>query len=646
MLISVAKTLTGGIDHYIVNRMSVELEEVRAFLSQTEPFTHLPGPVLERLPAQIDLTYVRRGETIIRLGDPNDYCFIIRSGAVDIIGEEELLLDRREAGRCFGFSTIMGENKSRYTMTAVEDCLLMKLGRDDFLSLIQDHPDVARFFSSQSKRISAAASQMRQDPTSEILRTKLQQFMVTTPVTVNPEVSIQDAARTMQERNVSSLLITDQAAEHRGQVLGIITDRDLRKKVVAENLDVSLPVTEIMTAHPRTLPSDAQAFEAMIVMSELGIHHLPVADEGKLVGIVASPDIMRLLRNDPIYLTADLAKKSTPEELKEVYTSADEVAMRFIDRGSSPEAVSGLLTVAADSLTRRLIQLAEEQFGPAPVPYSFVVVGSQGRRGMGFASDQDNCLVLDNSYNEAEHGEYFAQLSEFVCTGLDNAGQVLCPGEMMAMNPKWRMTQDTWIHTFRQWITAPEPDALLHAQTFFDFRSLYSSAGGEELAESVHLAAVEMARDAGRMHAHLATLAARREPPLGFFRGFVLDRSGEYANTLDVKKGGTAAVVQMARLYSLASGVTAVGTRQRLQQAAGQGAVSQKGAQDLIDAFDFLNTIAFRYQSAQLKRGEEASYHIDPQRLSKMDREHLRDAFQIIKGMQNALATKFPVRNI
>lgn len=625
--------------------MSVELEEVREFLSTATPFSSLPGDVLRDVPATMEMSYVRRGEQIIGAGDPNDFCYVIRKGAVDVLDEEGILLDRREAGRSFGYSTIMGENSSKYTMIAVEDTLLLQIPRDRFSQLVEAHPEFERFYAGQSKRMSAAASQLRNDSSTDILQTHLAEFMIKTPAKVLPDTSIRDAARKMQEMNVSSLLVTDKETE--GDVLGILTDRDLRKKVVAVELDVHLPVTEIMTGNPRTLPSSAQAFEAMMIMSEMGIHHLPVVDDQKLVGIISSPDIMRLLRNDPMYVTADFARKNTIEELRDVFSSTDEVAVRFIERGSSPEDVSGLMTVAADALTRRIIALGEEKFGPAPIPYAFVAVGSQGRRGMGLASDQDNCLVLDDSYNEAEHGKYFADMSEFICTSLDKAGQVLCPGDMMASNPDWRKTRTEWINTFRTWITAPEPDNLLHAQTFFDFRAIFGShPEAFEMTNEIHQAATDMAKTATRMQAHLATLAARREPPLGFFRGFVVDRSGEYANTLNVKKGGTAAVVQMARLFALSSGVTAVGTRPRLLQAGEAGAVSKKGAQDLVDAFDFLNQIALQNQAEQIRRGEEPTYHIDPNSLSKMDREHLRDAFQIIKSMQNALSTKYPTRSI
>ncbi|RNE48341.1 DUF294 nucleotidyltransferase-like domain-containing protein [Corynebacterium alimapuense] len=618
--------------------MTVELDEVREFIADFEPFIRLPAKELDQLPGRMNIHYVRRGEEIIALGQPNDKLYVIRSGAVDVLGNDGVLLDRRDAGRSFGYSTLVGDNACQYSMIAVEDSLLLTLPRAEFGGLIERNPDIERFYSSQSRRIHAAADELREDTSADVLRTRLADFKINDPVSIGMDSTIKQAAVVMEENRVSSLLITTD-----GRLNGILTDRDLRGRVIAQGLDINRPVTDVMTASPRTVNSETLAFEAMLLMAELRIHHLPIVDEGQLTGIVTTADVMRLLRNDPIYLTADLSRRNSPEELVDAYSSASEVAARFIERGASAEETTGMMTIAADALARRLLTLGEERFGAPPVSYSFVVLGSQGRREMGLASDQDNAMVLSDDYVESEHGEYFAELSEFVCRGLDTAGQVLCPGDMMAMNPQWRMTASEWMDTFHLWVTAPSPDALLHAQTFFDFRSIH---GDSELADAVHSNAVGMAHGARRMHAHLASLAARREPPLGFFRGLVVDRSGEYANTLNVKKGGTAGIVQMARLFSLTAGVQAVGTRRRLSEAAAAGAVSQKGALDLLDAFEYLRTITLRHQAQQVREKVVPDYNIDPNRLSKMDREHLRDSFQIIKNMQNALATKYPVRSI
>lgn len=620
--------------------MNVELEEVRRFLSEHEPFQSLGAETLATVPSKFVMRYIRRGDVLVEYGSPNDHLYVLRSGAVDLLDDEGLLLDRREPGHSFAYSTLVGENSSKYTFVAVEDSLVLMMDRQDFDSLSAEHPEFARYYSGLSARMQAVAQQIHQEAFSDVLRTKLGAFAIKNPAHIAPSATVRETATLMGELNVSSLLIVDGGTLD-GQLQGIITDRDMRK-VVADAVDIHQPVSSIMTTSVRTATSDQLVIEAMLTMAELNIHHIPIVDGDTTTGIITSADIMRLLQANPLYFSGDLGRKNTPEEMGEVYRDAQHVAVRFVERGAAADEITSLLTVVADSMARRLLTLAEERLGPPPVPYAFVVLGSQGRREMGLASDQDNALVLSDEYHATRHGDYFAALSDYVCQGLATAGQVLCPGEMMASNPQWRMTESQWSSTFHQWITAPEPDALLYAQTFFDMRPIH---GEFSLAERVHAQAVSSAQNAPRMHAHLAALAARREPPLGFFKGLVVDRAGQYRNTLDVKKGGTAAIVQMARLFAIAGGRDVLGSRQRIEFAAG-GPVSQRSAADLIAAFDFLNSVTLKHQANQVREGKETDYHIAPHALTKMEREHLRDAFQIIKNVQSALNIKYPIRSI
>lgn len=621
--------------------MSVELEEVYGFLVQHEPFATLPEATLRALPQQMGITYVRRGDAVVDVGEPNDNLFVIRSGAVDIVSEDDLLLDRREAGLNFGYSTLVGERESAYLMQAVEDSILLMLPREAFAALLEQFPDMGRFFQTASRRVRAAADEVRDNAAADILRTPLREIFVRrAPVTCNAHVSIADAARTMDEQGISSLIITD-----REEIAGIITDADMRSRVVAAGVDPGQPVSVVMTRSVRTIAPDALVFEAMLSMSELGIHHLPVAGGGQVVGVVTAADIMRQLQTDPIYLAADVARSSL-EELEGAYNDAARVAVRFFERGASAAETQRLLTSIADAVARRLGTLGVDKLGPPPVPFAFVAVGSQARGEMGPASDQDNALVLADSYDAAEHGQYFAELTDFICQGLARAGQVLCPGEMMASNPAWRMTVSEWERTFHGWVTAPQPDALLHAQVFFDFRAVFGCGEGwEEMVAGVRSSALTSAYASKRLHTHLAALATYREPPVGFFRGFVLERSGDYAHTLDIKRGGTAAVVQMARLYAIASGVDEVGTVARLKGTAG-GSVSAKGASDLLDAYVYLTDLAMRHQVAQVRTGQPPNYHIDPKQLPERDRAALRDAFGVIKSLQNALVTTYATRAV
>lgn len=633
--------------------MSVELDEVLRFLAECEPFSHLPEEDLAALPPTMGITYVRRGETVVAPGQVNDTLYIIRSGAIDIVGEDNVLLDRREAGLNFGYSTLVGEPQSQYLMQAVEDSVLLLLPRDVFLQLLGANPDLERFFQSVSRRVRAAAAEVKDTHAADVLRTTVRDVLHERElVTVSPDTRIADAAQAMDAARVSCLVIEpigglDSAPESATESTqpGILTDRDLRSRVVAAQVDTNEPVAGVMTSPLHTIDAQALVFEAMLVFSELGINHLPVKDHTGIIGVLTSTDIVRLLQTDPMFLVADV-ERSSLDELRGAYRRAAEVAVRFFDRGASAAQTQRLLTMIADALARRLFALGVEQLGAPPVPVAFVAVGSQARGEMGPASDQDNAFVLANDYDEAAHGDYFGRLAHFICQGLDAAGQASCPGDMMASNPAWRMTQQQWDRAFHGWVTAPEPNALLHAQVFFDFRAVAGAGEGwREMAAAVRANAAASAHGSRRLHTHLAALATFREPPLGFFRGLVVERSGEYADTLDIKRGGTAAVVQMARLYAIAAGVDEVETPARLRAASGFS-VSERGAGDLLGAYEYLSNLAMRHQAVQVRAGERSDYRIDPKSLPARDRAALRDAFGVIKSLQNALSSKYPTRAV
>ncbi|WP_448854067.1 DUF294 nucleotidyltransferase-like domain-containing protein [Corynebacterium frankenforstense] len=609
--------------------MSAELREVRDFLAAHEPFSRLPAAEVDRLPAQLTMRYVRRGTRLLTEGEVNDGMFILRSGAVDVLAGE-VLIDRRGEGDYFGYSTLVGEPESLYQMVTVEDSLVLVMPREVFAGLHAAHPVLRRYFDSATRRMRAAVDELN-DTRFQALSTPVAELMHHGADTVGPGESIAAAARAMEEARSSSLLVTDS-----GRLAGILTDRDLRGRVLAAGVDPNGPVAEVMTPDPVTVAHDEPALAALLTLARLGVNHLPVVDGAELVGVITTGDVMALMRQDPVYLAADLARAAAPGDLTGAFNHAAEVTARFVERGTGGAETGTIMTALADAVAVRLCELAEAELGTPPVDYAFVVLGSQGRGEMMLASDQDNALILADDFDEAAHGAYFARLAEYVCHGLDAAGQVLCPGEMMALNPEWRMTARAWEETFTAWATAPGPDALLHAQTFFDLRAVH---GDERLAARVRASAVIAAKGSRRLHVHLATLAARRQPPLSFFRGLVVERGGDYASTLDVKKGGLHAVVQIARLSALAAGSTATATRRRLSE----GDLSEAGARDLTAAFDCLQAIALRRQAAQLRAGEAPDYHIDPARLARTDRDVLRDSFQVIRSAQNGLATRYPV---
>ncbi|WP_040161081.1 DUF294 nucleotidyltransferase-like domain-containing protein [Nigerium massiliense] len=611
--------------------MDVELAEVRDFLAGHAPFSELPRPVLNELPQRLSARYYRRGTTLVHVGQANDTMFVLRSGAVDIIDAHGSLVERSDLGTCFGMSSVMSGQASSFTMTATEDSLCLLMPGETFRELLHEQPAFARFFmQQQAGRLRSAVESIHMDDAgATLMKTRVSEIVRRAPVTAAPGASIREVAGIMSDARVSAILVMDD-----DRLLGIVTDRDLRSKVLAADRDPAGPITDIMTPHPHTVEADALAMEVLMEIIAHGFHHMPVVDGERVVGMVSAGDLMRLEQTNPVYLVGDIANQTTLDGLKRTAARLPAVVTSLVDQDATAEDIGRVVSAVGDALTRRLLNFAEAEFGAPPVRYCWVALGSQGRLEQGLGSDQDSALILADDYDEA-HADYFARLTEQVVAGLEACGYPRCPGDMMASNPRWRVPITQWSRYFAGWINEPDPDALLHAQTFFDMRPLY---GDNALFSRLHSAVVSRTAGATRFLGHLAKQANDWKPPIGFFRDFVLSDHGEHRNTLDVKAGGVVAVVQIARLLSLSRGLAQINTVARLRAAASAGALSSENAENLVDAFEFINHVRIRHQADQLRRGEAPDNHILPLELTAFDRRSLRDAFQIIRRMQGALA--------
>lgn len=610
--------------------MDVELAEVRDFLAQHEPFASLPRSVLDQLPSRLSTTYFRRGTVLVQAGQKNDYMYILRSGGVDIFDAHGVLADREDPGGTFGMSSVMSGGPSLFTMRAHEDSLCLLMHADLFHHLLRTEAAFTNFFmAQQAARLRSAAATTHTDGGSAVLRTRVRDLLKKAPITIEPTASIRAAARLMSERNVSALLVTVS-----GQLAGIVTDRDLRAKVVAAARPLDDAVEAIMTPDPTTTSPEALAFEVLVEMTQHGFHHLPVVGDGQLLGMVTSGDLMRLEQSNPAFLVGHIANQTNLDDLVAASRRIPAVVENLVAQDATTDDISRVVTAIADGITRKLITFAEADLGAPPVPYCWVALGSQGRLETGLQSDQDNALLIDDELTP-EQDAWFAQLAARVVDGLERCGYVRCPGDMMATNPQWRLPLRQWGIQFANWINAPEPDALLNAQTFFDMRPV---AGERGLFDRLQTAVVGRAPGSTRFLAHLAKGAQQFQPPIGFFRDFVLEGQGEHKDTLDVKAGGIATIVQIARLFALSRGLREVNTVERLRAAASADALTSENAENLVDAFEFINYVRIRHQVRQLKSGRAPDNHVPPSELSEFERRHLRDAFQIVRKMQGALA--------
>ncbi len=620
--------------------LDVELSEVRDFLAHHEPFDVLPDAVLDTLPAQLSIEYFRRGTKLIERGRDNSHLFVLRSGAAEVHDAQGSLVDRGGEGSCFGSITLTQGNPSTFDVTAIEDCLALMLPAEGFQQLCADHPEVDSFFDAQrASRMSGAVASLQLSTTgSAILKTRVRDLVGRATVGVDTTATVREAAQTMSEHRVSSLLVMDGE-----RLAGIVTDRDLRTRVLAAGVDPGVAVTEVMTTEPVTGDVDALAFEVLLEMVGRHIHHLPIVDaSGRPVGIVTTTDLLRLEQANPVYLAGDIAKQPDVAGVAEVSNRLPQVVQSLVEQDASADDIGRVVTAVGDAVERRVIALAEAELGPPPVPYCWVALGSRARLEQALAADQDNAIIIDDAMLP-EHAAWFEALATRVTDDLVTCGYPRCPGDVMATNPKWRQPLAGWREQFTSWLRQPVPDAILGASIFFDMRPVH---GDVALFAKLQRRVLKASPASKVFLAHLAKNATANEPPLGFFRGFVLEKAGDHKDTLDIKRGGIGAVVELARAHALSVGSPAVNTQARIQAAREAGILGDERADDLRDAFEFISYVRLRHQAGQVRRGEPIDNFVSPDALSSFDKRHLREAFAIVRGAQSALSHRYPMQYI
>lgn len=619
--------------------MDVELHEVRDFLAVNPPFDQLPDAVLDELPGLMTTRYVRRGDEILTLGQPNDDFYVIRSGAIDLRDQSDNLVERAAEGASMGTVTLVDGDPSTFRAVASEDTLVLVMSGPDWHRLAGANTAFREFFLGQRReRVRGALRNAHlADSGMAVLRTRVKDMVRHAIVETTADVSVREAARIMADRNVSSVLVMDGP-----RILGIVTDRDLRKRVVAAGLDTSDSVASVMTPDPTVVAADALAFEVLLLMMDGQIHHLPVVESGRPIGVITSTDLVRLEHANPVYLVRDVATQADVAGVAKVTSRLPTTVTRLVSQDATADDIGKVVTAVADSVARKIIALAEADLGRPPAPYCWMVLGSQARGESALGSDQDNAIILaDDAGPEGER--YVAALAEKVVAGLEQCGFPRCEGDVMATNPRWRQSLSGWRKEFSRWLHEPTSDALLNAAIFFDARAL---AGDTTLFTDLYRGVQAQAQKSGRFLGLMAAQAVRHEPPLGFFRGFVLQKEGEHKDTLNLKWGGIGAVQETARVLALAAGSPAMRTHDRITDAANAHLLTYETATDLSDAYEFISYVRLEHQAKAVLDGRSPGNHVNPDTLSSLDRRHLRDAFGVVRTVQGQVAQRYPAARI
>ena len=624
--------------------------EIIEFLEKVPPFQFLDDDELRELSGKVTSESYPRGSVIHREGGPPSKVLnIIKQGGVRIsIGSgsgEEVVIDYRGEGDSFGFLSLASGDKTRTTIVSIDDTVCYQVDKGTVLGLIDRHPHFTEFFlkSFFNKFIDRTFEEMKskrlllRGGDKLLFTTQVGELIKGAPVTAPVHISIKQAALSMSEHGISSLVLLD----GEGVPAGIVTDRDLRAKVVARERDVNSPASSIMSVTLIKSDSRAYCFEALLKMIRYGIHHLLIIENGRLKGVVTNHDFMTLQGTSPLSLVHEIESQSSIEGLVPVAGKINEIVLMLLHDGARADNISRILTEVNDRLLKRVLEIAEMNLGPAPLPYCWIAYGSEGRREQTFKTDQDNAIIYADPSNEAEGRkaeEYFGRFASFVNDALIRCGFAECPGDYMARNPKWRKPFSSWKQYFTDWISTPTAEAVLFSVILFDFRPIFGETG---LAERLRDFVSEMSARHGIFLKQLADMAVRVRPPLGFFSTFVVEKDGEHKDQLNLKFKCLAPLINIIRLFALERGVRATSSMQRLRELASLKGMAAQYASDLEHALEFVMLLRIHHQFEQISNGLEPDNFIDPRRLSTLERRTLKEACRLISSVQDAITKEY-----
>ncbi|EEZ85402.1 conserved hypothetical protein [Vibrio harveyi 1DA3] len=621
--------------------MEAEQLEVLNFISQYPPFDDLPEEHLRNIAMNAEVAYYRAGTDILKKGDDIRDLYMIRSGVVEIFRRKGELYNRIDAGGLFGQMGLLMNNRVRMPAKAIEDTLVYCIPENIFTELCDEFENFADFMELEdSARLRTAVS--NHSDGNDFTTAKARKILSREPVTLEATATVREAAILMAEEGVTALLIVrvqeDITEDDDDQLLGILTEKDLCVRVLAEGRDSDIPVSEVMSYDVVSLDYSAYVFEAMLTMLRYNVHHLPILKDKKPIGVISMTDIVRYESQNSLLLVSSIFQQNSVEDLKAVSKQVKDCFVRMVSEDANAHMVGRAMSVIGSSFKQRLAELAEQELGPAPIPYCLLAMGSMARDEQLIVTDQDNALILDNSYDPALHGEYFAQLAKFICDGLAECGYTYCTGDIMATNPEWRKTRSEWEECFANWIDDPTPERLLNSSIFFDLLGVH---GRVKWAEQLSGFIVRRAKKNNRFLACMAYNAIRRTPPLGFFKDFVMEKDGRHRNSINLKRRGTAPMADLIRVHALAIGSRSQNSFERLDDINNAGILPKGRGMDLKDAMELIYMVRIRHQALDIENGEEPDNNIEPEEMSEFERRNLKAAFQILSNAQNYIKFRY-----
>ena len=610
-----------------------EALEVAAFLRAWPPFSELRKDDVVRVAGLAELEELPAGITIFAQGDgPVTHLRVIRRGAVEIVSDGRVL-DLLGEGEMFGQASMLSGFPPGFEARAAEDTVCYRIPAGVAEELLAAPPGL-RFVARSLLEPPSEVHLLAREPARNLADQPVGTLLEASAVVCGPETPIREAARQMSAARASSVVVELGDGE-----LGILTDRDLRTKVVAAGLSSDEPVSVAMSAPAYTCTADRRAGEVLLEMFDRGFRHFPVVSAtGELLGVIEDVDLVHMRTRQSFYLRQRISAARSVSELIAVAPDLRPMVIALDEAQVDAANVMSVYSIAVDALTRRMLELELDRLGDPGVEFAWLALGSQSRREALPSSDVDSAIVWFGGEQKRVH-EPLLELGCAVLDGLRRCGLQPDSHGAAASDPLFVRSLESWQRLARSWISDPtQEQALILSSVLVDSRPVWGVHTGTPVSDTFRLAPSSPA-----LLRMLAQFALSHRAPTGFLRGLVVEHNGEHRGRLDLKHGGVIPIADLARWGAMAAGVTTASTVERLRAAGDAGKLSRADAHSLEDAFQLINNLRLEHQVAQLRAGHDPDDYVNPADLSWLMRTQLKDAFRAITSIQKRLAAELRV---
>ncbi|UCH81627.1 MAG: CBS domain-containing protein [Nitrospiraceae bacterium] len=622
------------------------------FFRDIPPFQFLDESTLRDIVENLSLEFSPKNSLILTQDGPASDCLrVIKKGGVKVYlsNDDDIVLDYKSEGDSFGYLSLISGDKTRTNIQAIEDTLCYQIPRETVLNIVKKEPLFGEYFMKSFFR-NYMDKTYREMRNKNLLFKEGEKLLYTTPVMniascdvikAPQTTSIKDAAAIMSQNKISSLVLTGEQE----LPAGIITDTDLRDRVVASGIDASAPAREIMSSKLVTIDSGSTCFDALSTMIRLNIHHLLVTDGQNITGVVTNHDFMLLQGISPLSILKNIDRQNSAEDLAPIRDRIDQTISILLQEGVRASYILRIITELHDRLIIKIIELCIGKMGSPHCPFAFFVYGSEGRREETFKTVLHCAFAYDDEKtfcNKRDIEEFCRQLTDNLQEMIRKCGLPEFDTEPLGSVVPIYGDISEWESKI---IKAFRSENSAHIDTvikMLDARTIY---GDSSIVESLKDRVYKQIRENEKYRAHLMGQKAKQKSPVGFFKKFVVDNQGEKMEKLDAKEKGSSHIVASVRAMAIAHNIKETSTIERLGILAKREFINQELMNNSVAALEFLLHILMQSQLKKKELHQKIDNCIEPEKLSLLEKRTLKETFQIIEPLQNAAERSFRKEN-